>query len=164
MLLDNNNKAYRTGYLRRLYNKRATEKQTIELKTDFIQQKQISKTLLEPYDSSLQCFWTNLKTEVTARGWTHLFIIKKVEDKHTTRIDYLTKPTIMNEHEIEAYNETHHVKTKLHARIRKNLYIAIHNTLSTSLKNILLSSNMNTSDGVVLLAAWVFNTFSIKPE
>ena len=70
----------------------------------------------------------------------------------------------MNEHEIEAYNETHHVKTKLHARIRKKLYISIHNTLSTSLKNILLSSNMNTSDGVVLLAAWVFNTFSIKPE
>jgi len=39
MLLDDNYKAYRTGYLRRLYNKRATEKQTIELKTDFIQQK-----------------------------------------------------------------------------------------------------------------------------
>ena len=88
----------------------------------------------------------------------HIFKIQQTitqtnEKRVTPYVDYLTKPTITTWSEMNAHNERNEPTFKPQARIRKNLYMAIFNTLSINVKSRLVKSILGGTNNEVVLAA-----------
>jgi len=158
---DDELRIYRTQYLERIFHKKALLKINELIKLNESHQRPICDVKFDGTQTTLNSFWINLKMTAKSRGWTKFtkaFIVRSNNIARTVCV--LENPSAMNNTEYRIWmkeREDH----DYFSNERTNMYTAILNSITQTVRNRLNATAHDIKDGVEL-ALWIHSTYSLQ--
>ena len=158
---DDELRIYRTQYLERIFHKKAQLKINELIKLNESHQRPICDVKFDGTQTTLNSFWINLKMTAKSRGWTKFtkaFIVRRNNIARTVCV--LENPSAMNNTEYRIWmkeREDH----DYFSNERTNMYTAILNSITQTVRNRLNATAHDIKDGVEL-ALWIHSTYSLQ--
>merc|ERR1712127_463344 len=158
---DDELRIYRTQKLERLFKRRAQLKIYELIKLNESHQRPICDVKFDGTQTTLNSFWINLKMTAKSRGWTKFtkaFIVRSNNIARTVCV--LENPSAMNNTEYRIWmkeREDH----DYFSNERTNMYTAILNSITQTVRNRLNATAHDIKDGVEL-ALWIHSTYSLQ--
>merc|ERR1712127_205376 len=160
---DSELRSYRTQYLERLFHKKAQLKINELIKLNESHQRPICDVKFDGTQTTLNYFWINLKMTAKSRGWTKFtkaFIVRSNNIARTVCV--LENPSAMSNTEYRIWmkeREDH----DYFSNERTNMYTAILNSITQTVRNRLNATAHDIKDGVEL-ALWIHSTYSLQVD
>ena len=155
----------RTEFLERQFTKRANIQLKELIKLNELHQRPISDMKFDGSHTSLNSFWINLKTTAKSRGWMQFAeVLIEREQRNLARIcNLLEHPTLMSNTDYKEWMKKNEDLATHFLNDRSNMYTAILNTMTQSVRNRLNATAHDIRDGMEL-ALWVHSTYSMQTE
>merc|ERR1712071_720301 len=158
---DDELRIYRTQYLERIFHKKALLKINELIKLNESHQRPICDVKFDGTQTTLNYFWINLKMTAKSRGWTKFtkaFIVRSNNIARTVCV--LENPSAMNNTEYRIWMRERE-EYGYFSNERTNMYTAILNSITQTVRNRLNATAHDIKDGVEL-ALWIHSTYSLQ--
>ena len=156
-------KSYRTDSLKRQFRKRALLKINELIKLNESHQRPICDIKFDGTQNTLNSFWINLKMTAKSRGWTKFTqVFIKRRNGLSRIICVLENPSMMTNMEYRIHMQEKE-ELDYFSNERTNMYTAILNSITQTVRNRLNATAHNIKDGVEL-ALWIHTTYSMQTD